>query len=72
MMIFIFYDANVLTEIKQEMQTIKVKLQHWTLRQEHVFICVCMLGIQVCRLKIIICIVVMRMHFILFMLWLHT
>ena len=38
------YDSNVLDEIEQEMQIIKVKLQHWTSRQEHVIIQVCMLG----------------------------
>jgi len=32
------YDANVLAEIEQEMQIIKVKLQHWTSRQEQIVI----------------------------------
>jgi hypothetical protein len=31
MMLLVCYDANVLAEIEQEMQIIKVKLQHWTL-----------------------------------------
>lgn len=33
-----FYDANVLVEIEQEMQIIKVKLWHWTSKQEHIVI----------------------------------
>jgi len=32
------HGANVLNEVKQEMQIIKVKLQHGTSRQEHVVI----------------------------------
>ena len=32
------YDVEVLDKIEQEMQIIKVKLQHWTSRQEHVII----------------------------------
>ena len=32
------YDANVLAEIEQEMQIIKVKLEHWTSRQDHIVI----------------------------------
>jgi len=38
MIILVCYDANVLAEIEKEMQIIKVKLQHWTSRQEHVII----------------------------------
>jgi len=30
MMILLCYDANVLAEIEQEMQIIKVNLQQWT------------------------------------------
>jgi len=33
-----YYDADVLVEMEQEMQIIKVKLQHWTSSQEHVII----------------------------------
>ena len=38
------YDPNVFDEVEQEMQTIKVKLQHGTSTQEHIIIQVCMLG----------------------------
>ena len=44
MMILVCYDANLLIEIEKEVKIIKVKLQHWTSRQEHVVIQVCMLG----------------------------
>jgi len=72
MMLLICHDANVLAEIEQQMQIIKVKLQHWTSRQEHVVIQVCMLGMWVCRLRIVICIMVMCIPFTLLMLWLQT
>ena len=63
MMIFVCYYANALVEIKQEMHTIKLKLQHWTSRPEHVIMHVCILGMQVCRLRIVICIRFMYMSF---------
>jgi len=44
MMLLVCYDANGLDEIEQEMQIIKVKLQHWISRQEHVVIHIFMLG----------------------------
>ena len=43
-MILVCYDANILDKIKEDMETIKVKLQHWTSWQEHVVIQVWMLG----------------------------
>lgn len=72
MMLLVCYDANALAKIEQEMQIIKVKFKHWTSRQECVFIQVCMLGMQVCRLRIVICIMVICMPFVILMLWLHT
>ena len=33
-----YYDANLLAEIEQEIHILKLKLQHWTSRQEHVII----------------------------------
>ena len=72
MMILVCYDANVLAKIEQEVQAIKLKLQHWTLRQEHVVIQVWILFMWVCRLRIVICIMVMSIPFIILMLWLNT
>ena len=65
MMLLVCYDVDMLAEIEQEMKIIKVKLQHWTSRQEHLIIHVCMLGMQVCRLRVFMCIMVMCMSFIL-------
>jgi len=53
MMILVCYDVDMLAEIEKDMQIIKVKLQHWSSRKEHVIIQVCMLGMQVCKLRIV-------------------
>jgi len=63
MVLLVCYDANVLNEVKKDMQIIKVKLQHWTSRQEHVVIHVCMLGMLLCRLRIVMCIRVIYITF---------
>ena len=72
MMILVCYDANVLAKIEQEMKTIKVNLQHWISRREHVVLQIWILGMQVCRLRIVICIMVMSIPFIVLMLGLYT
>ena len=54
MIVLVCYDSNALNEVKQEMQIIKVKLQHWTSRRVHVIIHVCMLGMDICKLRIVI------------------